>query len=467
LVVRLHRSCSRFEAIACARNQTVDTMAEPWVAWYQDDLELYRIDKSWEENGIVPYVDAEGALIDEYLPWTCSACWKCKKFDCLDSSRDHISLESHCRSLERQREARERLALARGLDTSSALPPAALQGLPPSSSTRMESCSWFVSDSTIDGAPIPRASVQVDVYQETTGPPYASSAFRRASMTCRTLPAHFQETPDLLRSALPPQVSAAAAVGGLRTFPAFEAPPASSRSMASIVPAPASSGTPAPASSPKPSPRADGPAHHRTGSMEEGSSSSGGASSQAAWPGGGTPAADSRDRLSAAPAETRTCTVILYGVILNGKPIGGATLEVPISGPWAPPLDGSYVLDEVEITGVWRPTNGSTAHGSSSFPPLPQLRAGASGVDDASSSRLPVTRTGSVPAPTSGTFPGMMQVLFVAPTQPPRPLSPRPIDGAWQGDRSGGATTECANLWQGQSRCLSDEPGYSNRRLGG
>jgi len=206
----------------------------------------------------------------------------------------------------------------------------------------------------------------------------------------------------------------------------------------------------------------DGPAHGQTCSTEERSSNSGGTSSRAAWTESTPLAADPREHPSAAPAGAQTCTVILTDVTLNDEPIGGATLVLPISGPWAPPLDGSYVLDGVEITGVWRPANGSTAHGSSSFPPLPQLRAGGSGVDDSSSSRLPVTRTGSVPAPTPGTFPGMVQVMFVAPTQPPRPRPPRPTEGTRAGAPRGGAATARADVWHGPSWRLGDgEPDSS------
>ena len=237
-------------------------MADKWVSWYLADQELYQTDASWKDNGIVPYVDPRGAFVDEEHPWTCCVCWKRKKFGCLDSSRDHISQGSHCEWLKWQREARERLVLARGLGISPALSPsarprettstAALQGPPPSSSTLIERCSWLLSDPDINGVPIARAALRVDVTRETTGRPFASSDIRRASMTCQTLPAHFWETPDSPQSALPPRVSAADAVDGLRTFPAFEAPPALSRSMASSVPAPASIGLPAPASSPKP-----------------------------------------------------------------------------------------------------------------------------------------------------------------------------------------------------------------------
>jgi len=206
----------------------------------------------------------------------------------------------------------------------------------------------------------------------------------------------------------------------------------------------------------------DGAAHDQTCSMEGRSSNSGGTSSRAARTESTPQAADPRDLPSAAPAGARTCTVILNGVTLNGEPIGGATLEVPISCAGAPPLDGSYVLEEVTITGVFRPANGSTAHGSSPFPPLPQLRAGGSEVDDSSSSRLPVARTGPAPAPTSGTFPGMVQVLFVAPTQPPQLRPPRPTEGAHAGAPRRGAASARADVWRGRSRRLDDgEPDSS------
>ncbi len=210
-----------------------------------------------------------------------------------------------------------------------------------------------------------------------------------------------------------------------------------------------------------PTVRVDGPAHHRTVSMEEGSSSSGGTSSQAAWPGSDTLAADSRDRPSAAPAEAQMCTVILADVLFNNEPIGGATLVLPASCPWAPPPGCSRVLDRVSITGEFRSADGSTVHGSSPFTSLPPSRTEGSGVDDSSSSRPPVTGAGSATGPNSSTLAGAVQVVIVASRQPPRP-----IDGARQGARSGGATTGCADLWRGQSRRLSDERGYSNRRLG-
>jgi len=215
-----------------------------------------------------------------------------------------------------------------------------------------------------------------------------------------------------------------------------------------------------------PTRRVDGPAHHRTGSMEEGSSSSGGTSSQAVWPGSDPPAADSRDRPSAAPAEAQMCTVILADVLFNNEPIGGATLVLPASCPWAPPPGCPCVLDRVRITGEFRSADGSTVHGSSPFTSLPPSRTEGSGVDDSSSSRPPVTGAGSATGPNSSTLASAVQVVIVASRQPPRPPSPRPIDGARQGARPGGATTGCADLWQGQSRRLSDERGYSNRRLG-
>jgi len=204
----------------------------------------------------------------------------------------------------------------------------------------------------------------------------------------------------------------------------------------------------------------------RTGLTEEGSSSSGGTSSRAVWSGSAPLAADSRERPSAAPAEAQMCTMILADVIFNGESIGGATLVLPNSCPWAPPSGCSFVLDRVRITGDFRPADGSTVHGSSPFTPLPQPRTRGSGVDDPSSSRPPVTGTGSAPGPNSSTLPSAVQVVIVASRQPPRPPSPRPIDGEQQGARPGGATTACADLWQGHSRRLGDEGGYSSRRLG-
>jgi len=200
----------------------------------------------------------------------------------------------------------------------------------------------------------------------------------------------------------------------------------------------------------------DGPAHGQTGLMEERSSSSGGTSSRAAWTESAPLAADPREHPSAAPAGAQTCTMILTGVTLNDEPIGGATLVLPNSGPWAPPLGCSCVLDGVKITGDFRPADGSTAHGSSPFPPLPQPRTGGSGVDDSSSSRPPVAGTGSAPGPNSGTSPGTVQVVIVASTQPPRPPPPRPTDGAQQGARRGGAATARADLWHGHGWRLGD-----------
>jgi len=215
-----------------------------------------------------------------------------------------------------------------------------------------------------------------------------------------------------------------------------------------------------------PTRRVDGPAHHRTGLMEEGSSSSGGTSSQAVWPGSDPPAADSRERPSAAPAEAQMCTLNLADVIFNGEPIGGATLVLPPSCPWAPSSGCSCVMDRVRITGDFRSADGSTVHGSSPFTSLPQSRTGGSGVGDSSSSRPPVTGTGLATGPNSSTLASAVQVVIVASRQPLRPPSPRPIDGAQQGARPGGATTACADPWQGHGRRLSDERGYSNRRLG-
>jgi len=206
----------------------------------------------------------------------------------------------------------------------------------------------------------------------------------------------------------------------------------------------------------------DGPAHGRTCSMEEGSSNSGGSPSPADRTESTPQAAGPRELSSSASAGARVCTVILTDVTLNGEPIGSATLQLPISGSWAPPLDGPYVLDGVTITGSRRSANGSTAHASSPFPPHPQLRAGGLGVDDSSSSRPSVAGTGSAPGPNSGTFPGTVQVVFVASTQPPRPPPPRPTEGTHTGAPGRGAATARADVWLGSSRRLGDgEPDSS------
>jgi len=202
--------------------------------------------------------------------------------------------------------------------------------------------------------------------------------------------------------------------------------------------------------------RVDGPAHHRTDLMEEGSSSSGGASSQAAWPGSDTSAADSRDRPSAAPADARMCTVTFADVLLNNVPIGPATLVMSASCPWAPPPGRSRVLDGVSITGEFRPADGSTVHGSSPFTSLPPSRIEGSGVNGSSSSRPPETGAGLATGANSSTLASAVQVVIVAVRQARRPPSPRPIDVAQQGVRPEGATTGCANLWQTEDRRLGD-----------
>ena len=193
----------------------------------------------------------------------------------------------------------------------------------------------------------------------------------------------------------------------------------------------------------------DRPAHGRTCSMEEGSSNSGGSSSSADRT-GSTPQA-------AGLAGARVCTVTLTGVSLNGEPIGDATLQFPISGSWAPPLNGPCVLDGVTITGSRRSANGSTAHDSSPFPPHPQLRAGGSGVDDSSSLRLSVAGAGSARGPNSGASPGTVQLVIVASTQPSRPPSPRPTVGAHTGAPWRGAAVARAAPWSGSSRRLGDD----------
>jgi len=205
----------------------------------------------------------------------------------------------------------------------------------------------------------------------------------------------------------------------------------------------------------------DRPAHGRTCSMEE-SSTSGGTSSRAARLESTPRAAGQRELPSVAPEVARTRSVLLYNVTLNGEPIGGATLVVPISGPRVLPLDESCVLDEVKITGDVRPTNGSSAHGSSSFPPLKQQRAGGSGADDSSSSRSPVAGTASEAGPISSTCPCAVRVMIVASRQSPLPTPPRPAGFTLQDARQGGATTACAHFWRGSSRRLGDREADSS-----
>ena len=213
---------------------------------------------------------------------------------------------------------------------------------------------------------------------------------------------------------------------------------------------------------------ADGAVRDQTRSRRGRSPISGGTPPRPAQSESLPPAADLRDRPSAASARTRTYTVILNGATLNGVPIDGATLEVTIPCAGEPPLDGTYVMDAAAITGVIRPAHSSIAHGSSPFSPLPQMRAGGSVVDDSSSLRPPVAQTGPAAATNHGTLPGM-PLLFVAPTQPPPLWPPHPIEGAHAGALWQGAASARAGVWRGRGRRVdngeqdSSEPAESPR----
>jgi len=247
-------------------------MEDSWDRLYQADLARYRDDPLWSENGIRPYVDADGQLIEAHHPWTCGFCTKRKRFCCLQQSEDHFLQPQHCNQIsweygderpalpkwQRCREAGH--ARAPGIPPAPSPPvwprettsAAVLQGPPPSSSTQFESYSWLLRDSTINGVPVACAALTVNVTRETTTPPFASLDIWRASMSCQPLPARCWDTPGSPPFALPPRVDAEDTTDHPRASPAFKAPPPSSRPMAPSVPAPAGIRTPAPASPPRP-----------------------------------------------------------------------------------------------------------------------------------------------------------------------------------------------------------------------
>ena len=202
--------------------------------------------------------------------------------------------------------------------------------------------------------------------------------------------------------------------------------------------------------------RADGAARDQTRSRRGRSPISGGTSPRPAQSESPPPAADPRDRPSAASAGTWTYTVILNGATLNGVPIDGAVLKVTIPCAGEPPLGGTYVMDAATISGVIRQAHSSTAHGPSPFSPLSQMRAGDSVVDDSSSLRLPMAQTGPASATNRGILPGMT-LLFIDPTQPPQLWPPRPIEGAHAGAPWQGAASARADAWRG--RCRREDDG--------
>jgi len=362
---------------------------DPWAPLYRAELAEYQDDSLWSENGICPYVDAHGRLVEADYPWTCGFCTKLKRFCCLQQSEDHLLQKGHCNQIFWEY-GNERPALPKwqcGREAAHArapgIPPAPS---PPTSMIQFESRRWRLINaaaggsaadaalavdftcetttyrhasrgilqaptdaspghsrscappppprvgfegptgypsthlayavsgsrseslcvptpavigvsapvshprsalrsawvgnaavlakaggppqtspstspkappplpphSTINGVPIACAALTVNVTRETTTPAIASRDILRASISCEPPPARCGDPSGSPPFALPPRVDAEDTTDHLRTSPTFKAPPASSRSMALSVPAPAGIGMPAPASSSRP-----------------------------------------------------------------------------------------------------------------------------------------------------------------------------------------------------------------------
>jgi len=167
-------------------------MEDPWTLLYQDELAEYEKDLSWGQNGIRPYVDAHGRLIEAQHPWTCGFCNQIKKFGSLEQAESHLSTKGHCNQIfwryayerpalpkwQRCREAAHVRAPVIGgtpspPDPPGGLPPASVpQGLPSTAPAGGGSYTVILRNATFNGVRIASAVLTVALPNGTERPPF-------------------------------------------------------------------------------------------------------------------------------------------------------------------------------------------------------------------------------------------------------------------------------------------------------
>jgi len=231
---------------------------DPWALLYQAELAEYQDNSLWSKNGIRPYVDAHGRLIEAHHPWTCGFCNQIKKFGCLQQSESHLSQRGHCNQIFWEY-GYERPALPKWQCCREAVharaPVIQPAPSPPTSMIQIESCRLRLINATAGGSAAD-AALAVNLTRE-----MATTAMQAAT-SCEPLPAHSWDTPGLRAPPFLPRVDFGHPTGCPRAPPAYNVAPQSPRAKAEsgprsespCVPTPAVTNTSAPASPPRSAP---------------------------------------------------------------------------------------------------------------------------------------------------------------------------------------------------------------------